>query len=579
MPPKSKKNTLIMVTNVGSTSLQLNSVEDEPFIDKAKFAMKMLVEKKIFLQPKDEIGIITMGDETDNSQDMDYVKEYNEHLLIPNWEMVKYIDGLASTKHPCNWIEALHVALCFIKREVVNPDSTVFLVIFNNFKEDADSIENYDADNIIDDLNNYDNLHLLFVGENPLDEESQIENVTPSEEFALSVIKQTQAQYEQINNFIESRRFFMPPPTNSMAWKFNLQWAGLNIACSNYVKVTDSTKLSPWKMAAVKESLDLLIDKPKDGSNVNEIKEEDKQEVFRANIQMDVHRNEIKQENIINGYKYGGKYIPFSDDDEVAMKYSGSIKGMMVYGFVPQDEVQLECWTGSGSRLIVPETDNDAVAFYSLVQAMVEKRYAAIVRKVYANNNLPRMGVLFPKVVYDDVWGFVHIELPFVTDLRIIQKRPIQSLDGTVNKEKLDALDDFIDAMTIVDNDPEYLNPGMFPNVINQYHWNAIADRVLNPKGALLPLNGYLKKFLEPPEYLNDKVKTHYEKLRKLFGNINMHKETTKDKKSARVAPKIANEPEKTGATKDILTIGKDNDEAASDSEELDMSMGELDDL
>lgn len=61
-----------------------------------------------------------MGDnETDNSQDMDYVKEYNEHLLIPNWEMVKYIHGLSSTKHPCNWIEALHVALCFMKREVV----------------------------------------------------------------------------------------------------------------------------------------------------------------------------------------------------------------------------------------------------------------------------------------------------------------------------------------------------------------------------------------------------------------------------------------------------------------------------
>lgn len=38
-----------MVTNVGSTSLQLNSFEDEPFIDKAKYAMKMLVEKKVKL--------------------------------------------------------------------------------------------------------------------------------------------------------------------------------------------------------------------------------------------------------------------------------------------------------------------------------------------------------------------------------------------------------------------------------------------------------------------------------------------------------------------------------------------------
>lgn len=40
----------------------------------------------------------------------------------------------------------------------------------------------------------------------------------------------------------------------------------------------------------------------------------------------------------------------------MAMKYSGSEKGMMVYGFVPQDEITLEYWTGSGSRVIVPET-------------------------------------------------------------------------------------------------------------------------------------------------------------------------------------------------------------------------------
>lgn len=35
---------------------------------------------------------------------------------------------------------------------------------------------------------------------------------------------------------------------------------------------------------------------------------------------------------------------------------------------------------------------------------MVDKKYAAIVRKVYASNNLPRMGVLFPKIEDDEIW-------------------------------------------------------------------------------------------------------------------------------------------------------------------------------
>lgn len=71
------------------------------------------------MQPKDELGIITMGDnETENDEEMDHVKLYCDHLLVPNWEMVKYVNALSSTRHPCHWIEALHVALCFIRKEV-----------------------------------------------------------------------------------------------------------------------------------------------------------------------------------------------------------------------------------------------------------------------------------------------------------------------------------------------------------------------------------------------------------------------------------------------------------------------------
>ena len=70
------------------------------------------------MQPKDEIGIITMGDETDNPVNLDFIKLYHEHLLVPNWEMVKYINNISSTSYVCNWIEALHVALNFIQREV-----------------------------------------------------------------------------------------------------------------------------------------------------------------------------------------------------------------------------------------------------------------------------------------------------------------------------------------------------------------------------------------------------------------------------------------------------------------------------
>jgi non-homologous end joining protein Ku len=45
------------------------------------------------------------------------------------------------------------------------------------------------------------------------------------------------------------------------------------------------------------------------------------------------------------------------DEDEIAMKYTGTKKGMMIYGFVPQNDIKLEYWSGCGSRIIVPSSE------------------------------------------------------------------------------------------------------------------------------------------------------------------------------------------------------------------------------
>lgn len=44
-----------------------------------------------------------------------------------------------------------------------DPEFRVFLVLFNNFKEDPDSIEQYESSVIINELQTFDNLHVIFV--------------------------------------------------------------------------------------------------------------------------------------------------------------------------------------------------------------------------------------------------------------------------------------------------------------------------------------------------------------------------------------------------------------------------------
>lgn len=118
----------------------------------------------------------------------------------------------------------------------------------------------------------------------------------------------------------------------------------------------------------------------------------------------------------------------------------------------------------------------------------------------------------------------------------------------------------------------------MFPNVCNQYHWNAVADRVINPKGSLLPLNHYLKTFLEPPEDVYNQAKPHLEKLHKLFGTINTVKATKKAKKSAVVTSKVQKAADRVTTNKNekVPEVQKDEEEAIFIPDDLDFSMGEV---
>lgn len=43
------QSVVLMVANIGSTSMEQNSIEEEPFLDKEKYAMRILIEKKVIL--------------------------------------------------------------------------------------------------------------------------------------------------------------------------------------------------------------------------------------------------------------------------------------------------------------------------------------------------------------------------------------------------------------------------------------------------------------------------------------------------------------------------------------------------
>ncbi|KAL7296385.1 hypothetical protein TKK_0010398 [Trichogramma kaykai] len=503
MPPKKQKSYIVLVSNVGRSSLEIISEDNESFLDKAKYTMKMLMKKKIFLEPNNEFGIVTMGEDvTKNPGQLPNVKLYQENFRVPDWEMINYIDSLQSKPYDCNWIDALFVSLDLIERNVTDPDAKCILIIFNNFKENDESIESNDIKEIEKQLLEFEQLHVILVGDNPLNDNDDCEDQkSASEKMAKALASQcASVQYEEINFMKENIGFFIPTQNHPATYKFPLEWDEIVMSCASYIKITESKKLETWQMHALVEN---FTEEPKKECLHKEVTTSDKT------------RNQVESDELVNAYKFGQKYIPVSDEDEIQMVFKGTEKGMKIYGFAPQKDIKLEYWTGIGTRIIVPETKDDAKAFYSFVTAMVKNNYVAIVRKVYDKGNAPRMGVLFPKIEPGSIWCLVHLELPFGHDTRVIEPNYVKN---EANSEKIKAMDQFIDSMTITEQEPTYLREGIFPNVHKQYHWNTVAARALNADDAFL-MDEYIKKILEPPITLKNQFLEIVDSMESVFPN------------------------------------------------------------
>ena len=74
---------------------------------------------------------------------------------------------------------------------------------------------------------------------------------------------------------------------------------------------------------------------------------------------------------------------------------------------------------------------------------------AAVVRRVYRNGSCPRLGVLVPEFSPDEEEGvdhlsLVHVELPYMEDVREYQFAPVHSDKVRPSEEQLSAVDGLI---------------------------------------------------------------------------------------------------------------------------------------
>ena len=229
----------------------------------------------------------------------------------------------------------------------------------------------------------------------------------------------------------------------------------------------------------------------------------------------DDEAGEVAQEDIVMGYRYGREIVAISEEDEAAVKFDGGPKSLTLFGFLPLSELKYHQLVGDGSMIFLPtEGDvNSGRAWSALVQAMLELKVVAVVRKVYSRISAPRLGALVPEYNDEGELTVVWVELPFAEDIRHLE---FPSLPAP-SAEQAQVMDLLVDQMMLCDEEVDGFPVDQILNPSHQHVFQSLTHRALHP-GQLLPgPSQHILDSVRPPEEIFNTAQPLFQEMQKIF--------------------------------------------------------------
>ncbi|XP_057334893.1 X-ray repair cross-complementing protein 5-like [Microplitis mediator] len=490
MPPKTAKEIVVFVTNVGVCD---DGKVDREFIENAKIAMQRVIEKKIFIRPKDEVGIILMGvEDGNNTLELSHIDNYL-NLQIPSFDVIKKVRDIEPTEMVFkNWISGLQAALELISRQADNFCRITIILLTdcyptNPFRESTkgDLMQN------ITDME----INFLWIGSKDLNEENE-KKLNHSERMLMDLTKKVGGEYMSFSFVLPKLEFYGAHKTSPAAWKSNLEIGDLKVPVAIYLVISEVNSLGKWNDVSASGD-------PNHG--------EELQPVSKKRALADRYREEYKNEDTVEGYMYGRKFIPFTEEDSAVLKFPSEEKSFKLYGFTPEKFVKLDHRHGKRTNIVLPVQGVEE-DFFCLVKAMADLKRVALVRKVHNKNSSPSMHVLYPVIGNGDKpWCLLMHEIIYAEERIIITPRSYENVLKNVTKEQWDCVDKLTDLMmlgksTIPEDETKTYEPGEVESPDLQYVWNVLSLRALNPDAPLPEPSLSVLKPISPPEW-NDPSK------------------------------------------------------------------------
>ncbi|EPQ61200.1 SPOC domain-like protein [Gloeophyllum trabeum ATCC 11539] len=302
----------------------------------------------------------------------------------------------------------------------------------------------------------------------------------------------------------------------------------------------------------LKQQTQYVLDEGDEDSDIDMKDEEQAEEGDKKSKNGNV--KPLTKEELQRGFKYGSTYVLCPDGSFPKLE---TRKGIDIAGFFKSKNFRRDHAMGEVYYVWAdPTSPQQQVAFSSIVQAMFEQGVMAISRWVSRDGADPKMGVLSPSV-FESVDCLLWVQMPFADDVR---KYTFASLENLVNKngerilkhpylptnEQLDAMDNFVDAMDLMDageKDEEgnrgpwfdvrfSYNPAVHRVKQALFHSAIVSDLTTNP---LPPPHPELLKYFDPPKRVLKRARPTIEECKNLFNVKEVPKRVFKQRKDGHV--------------------------------------------
>ena len=494
------KEGIFVILDVGKSMKKKFLDTDKTRLNFGIESIKQLINQKlVFNVKRDEIGIILMGREGEEAENINIYSQ----LDTPSKDLINQLNAIEPENDEDNGDIFLTLDFAideFIaKYKKLKWAKKIFLITDGESKSQMSKEK---IEELAERLNDNDiKVNIICVGfyeelDNDEEEEDKDKEKDKIEEDNddddIEIEKDKEKEKEKNNNESENQKetkellkvlqsntdnvkLFTATTANDIYHQFKKR------------KINPVTKFRGPFIITPNLSLDVMVYSKTTSQNIPSLKKYSKAVEFsdapgKCEIQTeriyyindDPDKKAVDKELITKAYYYGSSLVPVSATDEIRLKNEEQ-KCLKVIGFTDSFRVPRHFFM-SGVDIVIPNptSNNDIKGTLALVNEMIKMNKVIIARYVPRNNSQPKLVVLTPHMSKKGPIFYLNI-LPTVEDIRDFQ---FESLPESSKKQE-EFMGHFIDSLDLEQEGEEEIKPSETYNPMLQYFYKCLEHKAL----------------------------------------------------------------------------------------------------